>query len=72
MIALKRRGLTTAVIHSTAFRTMARINARTLGEPDLRLIEIPHPLGGLSPADVTARVEAAWPQFIAFVEGAAR
>lgn len=71
MIELKRRGLTTAVIHSTAFKAMAKANSRALGAPDLYLIEIPHPLGGISRTDVEARVEVALPQFIAFLKGAA-
>jgi len=70
MIELKRRGLTTAVIHSTPFKALARANARTLGAPDLPMIEIPHPLGGITPTEVAARVEAALPQLLAFLEGA--
>lgn len=71
MIELKRRGLTTAVIHSTPFKAMARANARALGAPELDLIEIPHPLGGISPQEVAARVEVALPQLLAFLKGAA-
>ncbi len=71
MIELKRRGLTTAVIHSTPFQAMARANARALGEPDLNLIEIPHPLGGISKDEVAARVAVALPQLLVFLKGAA-
>lgn len=70
MIELKRRGLTTAVIHSTSFKALAKANARALGAPDLPLIEIPHPLGGIAASDVAARVEVALPQLLAFIEGA--
>jgi hypothetical protein len=70
MAELKRRGLTTAVIHSTPFKTLARHNARTLGVPDLTLIEIPHPVGGIAPTEVAKRVEVAVPQFLAFLKGA--
>lgn len=70
MQELKRRGLATAVIHSAPFKTLARTNARSLGAPDLCLIEIPHPLGGISPADVASRVEVALPQVLAFLKGA--
>jgi len=68
MIELKRRGLATAVIHSTPFKAMAQANSRALGAPDLNLVEIPHPLGGISPAEVAARVEVALPQFLAFLD----
>jgi len=71
MIELKRRGLATAVIHSTPFKTLAKVNSRTLGAADLCLIEIPHPLGGVSKEGVAARVEVALPQLLAFLKGAA-
>ncbi|MGE0797772.1 MAG: hypothetical protein AB7G13_06835 [Lautropia sp.] len=61
----------TALIHSTPFKALARANARALGAPDLYRIEIPHPLGGISKAEVAARVEVALPQFVAFLKGAA-
>ena len=72
MIELKRRGLSTVVIHSNPFGALAKANARTMGAPDLNLIEIPHPLGGISAAEVAARVEVALPQFVAFLEKVAR
>lgn len=69
MIELKRRGLTTVVIHSTPFKSLAKANSRTLGMPDLPLIEIPHPLGGIGADEVAARVAVALPQWLAFLEG---
>ena len=51
-----------AVICSEPFLTLARNQARTFGVPDLPLIVIPHPLGGIEMAEVKARAERALPQ----------
>jgi hypothetical protein len=71
MIELKRRGLKTAVIHSTPFKSLALGTSRALGVPDLQRIEIPHPLGGISPAEVMLRVDVALPQLLEFLKGEA-
>ncbi len=44
---------------TTPFVQMARTLVTTLGAPNLRIIEVAHPLGGLQEADVRARAEAA-------------
>ncbi len=43
------------MICSDAFATLARTESRALGAADLRLVAIPHPLGGLGRDDVKAR-----------------
>jgi hypothetical protein len=55
MAELRKRGLTTAVICSTPFEKLGRAQARVLGVPDLPLVMIQHPLGGLEMDDVRSR-----------------
>jgi hypothetical protein len=55
--------LTTAVIVSGPFLKLGQSQARVFGVPDLPLIEIPHPLGGLAIDQVKARADHAIPQF---------
>ena len=55
MAELRKRGLITAVICSTPFEKLGRAQARVLGVPDLPLVMIQHPLGGLAMDDVRAR-----------------
>ena len=52
---LRKRGLVTAVIYSGPFEKLGSNQAKTFGVPELPLLKIPHPLGGLALQDVTAR-----------------
>jgi hypothetical protein len=72
MIQLRKRGLRTAVICSDAFLKLGHTQARVFGVPDLPLILIPHPLGGLSIAEVQARADVAVPQLVALFREDAR
>jgi len=63
MCELRKRGLVTAVIYSGPFLKLGRNQARTFGVPELPLLEITHPLGGISLGDVKARAAQAAPQF---------
>jgi hypothetical protein len=64
MAQLRKRGLVTAVIYSGPFRKLGETQARIFGVPELPLIEIPHPLGGVSIDEVRERAEVAVPVFI--------
>jgi hypothetical protein len=64
MAQLRKRGLVTAVIYSGPFRKLGETQARIFGVPELPLIEIPHPLGGVSIDEVRERAEVAVPAFI--------
>ena len=59
MAELRKRGLTTAVICSTPFEKLGRAQARVFGVPDLPLVMIKHPLGGLAMDDVRLRAAQA-------------
>jgi hypothetical protein len=67
MAELRRRGVFTAVICSEPFLKLARNQARIFGVPDLPLLLIPHPLGGLALADVKARADQAITQLVAVI-----
>lgn len=62
MATLRKRGLRTAVICTEPFLKLAQAQARTFGVPDLPIIMIPHPLGGIGIEQVEGRAHAAWPQ----------
>ena len=49
---------------------LGRTQSRVLGVPELPLIVIKHPLGGLAMDDVKARAEAALPQLLALLREA--
>jgi hypothetical protein len=59
MAELRKRGLVTAVICSGPFLKLGQAQARVFGVPDLPLIVIPHPLGGLSLDAVKGRADVA-------------
>jgi hypothetical protein len=68
MAELKRRGLVTAVVCSTPFEKLGRAQSKVFGVPDLPLLMIPHPLGGIDMAGVRARADKAIPQFLAVIK----
>ena len=67
MIEVRRRGVPSAVICSEPFLKLGRTQARVLGVPDLPLIIIEHPLGGISIDDVKARADSAFGQLLGFL-----
>jgi hypothetical protein len=64
MAILSRRSLLAVVICSEPFLEMARAQARAFDVPDLPLIVVPHPLGGIPVDDVKSHVEVALPQLM--------
>lgn len=64
MAQLTKRGLIAAVVCSDTFMKLGSAQARVFGVPDLPLLKIQHPLGGLSMDKVRERAEAALPQLI--------
>jgi hypothetical protein len=61
MAQLRKRGLTTAVICSTPFEKLGRAQARIFGVPELPLVMIAHPLGGIEMSHVRERAAQAIP-----------
>ena len=64
MCEVRKRGVAAAVICSEPFVKLAQTQARVFGVPDLPLIVIPHPLGGLDMTGVEARAAIAAPQLV--------
>ena len=64
MIEVRRRGVPSAVICSEPFLKLGQTQSRVLGAPELPLIIIKHPLGGISMDDVKARADSALPQVL--------
>jgi hypothetical protein len=67
MCELRKRGLSTAVILSEPFLKLGQNQARVFGVPDLPLLLIPHPLGGLDLEGVKGRAAHAVPQVLELV-----
>lgn len=72
MTELRKRGLGAAVICSGPFLKLGQAQARVFGVPDLPLIVIPHPLGGISLDDVRGRAEVAVPKVVELLKEHAR
>jgi hypothetical protein len=68
MAELRKRGLVTAVVRSNAFLKLGQTQAKIFGVPDLPLLVIPHPLGGLDLESVRGRADVATPQLVKLIE----
>ena len=68
MCELRKRGLVTAVIVSGPFLNLGKNQSRVFGVPDLPLLLIPHPLGGLSLEQVEGRAQHAIPQVVELIK----
>ena len=68
MCELRKRGLVTTVIVSEPFLKLGKTQARVFGVPDLPLLLIPHPLGGLSLEMVEERAGHAIPQVLRLIK----
>ena len=62
MAELRKRGVFAAVICSDSFLNLGKAQARVFGVPDLPLVMIAHPLGGLGLEQVEGRALVAIPQ----------
>lgn len=64
MAQLTKRGVIAAVVCSDSFMKLGTAQAKTFGVPDLPLLKIQHPLGGLQMDKVRERAATALPQLI--------
>jgi len=67
MAQLTKRGLVAAVVCSDTFMKLGTAQAKVFGVPDLPLLKIQHPLGGLNMDKVRERAAVALPQLIKVV-----
>lgn len=72
MSELSKRGLVAAAIVSVPFQKLGSSQARTFGVPELPLIVIPHPLGGISIEQVEGRAQHALPKIIELAKANSR
>jgi hypothetical protein len=68
MAQLTKRGLVAAVVCSDTFMKLGTAQAKVFGVPDLPLLTIKHPLGGLQMDKVRERAAIALPQFLKVVK----
>jgi hypothetical protein len=68
MAQLTKRGLIAAVVCSDSFMKLGSAQAKVFGVPDLPLLKITHPLGGLTMEQVRERAAVALPQLIKFIK----
>ena len=68
MSELRKRGLVTAVVCSDPFMKLGKTQAKVFGVPDLPLLKIQHPLGGINMDKVIERAAVALPQLIKVVK----
>ena len=66
--AVTKRGLITAVVCSDTFMKLGSAQAKVFGVPDLPLLKIQHPLGGLNMDKVVERAGVALPQLLKVVK----
>jgi hypothetical protein len=64
MAQLTKRGLIAAVVCSDTFMKLGSAQAKVFGVPDLPLLKIQHPLGGISMDKVRERAAVALPQLL--------
>lgn len=65
MTQISQRGKPAILICSEPFAMLAKVQARIDGVPNLAMVQIDHPLGGMNSAIVHERVEQATPQVLA-------
>ena len=68
MAQLTKRGLVAAVVCSDTFMKLGSAQAKVFGVPDLPLLQIQHPLGGLQMDKVKERAAVALPQLLEMVK----
>ena len=68
MAQLTKRGLIAAVVCSDSFMKLGTAQAKVFGVPDLPLLKIQHPLGGLQMDKVKERAAVALPQLLEMVK----
>ena len=68
MAQLTKRGIIAAVVCSDSFMKLGTAQAKVFGVPELPLLQISHPLGGLSMDKVRERAAVALPQLLKMVK----
>ena len=72
MAELSKRGLVAAVVCSGPFLRLGQNQARVFGVPELPLVVIPHPLGGVDLDAVRERADVATRAIVKLIKEHAR
>ena len=48
----------TVTVCTNRFEVLARVTATSMGMPNLPLVIVPHPVGGISPEEVKAKADS--------------
>lgn len=64
-VDLERQGRPTVTICTNKFEYLAHATAAALGMPNLPLVVIPHPVGGISPEEVKMKADTVFDKVIA-------
>ncbi|MBI2907499.1 MAG: hypothetical protein HYX92_07600 [Chloroflexi bacterium] len=67
---MEKRGIPSVVICTDEFLSLGKSIAEFLGMPTLKIVSIPHPLGGLEKEDVLKRAEVAHEEIAAALTAA--
>ncbi len=62
---LEKRGTPTITVGTDAFARLAALQAKAMGHPDLPVITVEHPLGGIEPDEVRRKARVAADAIIA-------
>jgi hypothetical protein len=69
-VTLESRGVPVVVLCTTPFMNAAAAHARLLGRPDLKAVEVQHPVVSLSRTEIRGRAEAVYEAIVSHLLGA--
>ena len=70
-MSLETAGLPTVLVATEELRPLADRTAADLGLPDLRVVSVQHPIGGMDQATIEARADGAVDEVLALLTGSA-
>jgi len=68
-VNLEAAGLPTVLVATGELRPLADRTAADLGLPDLRVVSVQHPIGGVDQATIEARADGAVDEVLALLTG---
>jgi hypothetical protein len=68
-VELDRRGVPSVAFVAEPFVELAKYEARGLGIPDLNLVVLPYPMGGIDVEEIVRRASAAFPEIVSALVG---
>jgi hypothetical protein len=68
-VELHRRGVPSVAFVAEPFIELAKYEARGLGIPDLNLVVLPYPMGGIDTEEIVRRAGTAFPEILSAIVG---